>query len=190
MAFLHNTILRRITLIIILLWGIIPFYYLNQDANILLFVFFVSAVVALYFVWSELSAIFILIYLSFTTAYAFNVVLFQFTLPFYLAMIGVLVIYGYLFTYMEQKIGILGNKRLVYLVLFSLIVLEVFLITSFFLISPTNQSLIIATLSYLFVGYCYTILAKHSDSNFIHYVVLSILSLIAIFLTSDWSALV
>jgi len=190
MAFLHSTILRRVTLTFILLWGIAPFYYLNQDSAFLLWTFFLSAGIVLYFIWYEVSAIFILIYLSFVTAYAFNVFLFQFSIPFYVAMIGILLVYGYLFTYMEQKIGILGNKRLIYLLLFSLIILQVFLITSFFLISPINQSLIIAVTSYLFVGYCYTILAKHSDNNFYHYVLFSALALFAIFTTADWSGLV
>lgn len=190
MAFLYNTILRRITLTFILLWGIAPFYYLNSDAPFILVLFFITVLAALYFIWSEISAIFILIYLSFTTAFAFNVFLFQFSIPLYVAMIGILLVFSYLFTYMEQKIGILGNKRLIYLVLFSLIILQVFLLSSFFLISPINQSLIIATISYLFVGYCYTILAKHKDSNFHHYVLFSILALLSIFLSTDWSGLV
>jgi hypothetical protein len=146
----------------------------------------IISIFALFAIWRDSSAIFILILLSFTTAYGFYGVLFQFSLPLWFIMLGITCVFGYLFTFFEQRIGILGNKRLVYLVLFSLIVLEVFLALSYFLINPIGQSLIISAISYLFVGYCYTILAKHTDNKFITYVVLSVVVIAAIFLTSTW----
>ncbi|MCX6808379.1 MAG: hypothetical protein NTW50_01810 [Candidatus Berkelbacteria bacterium] len=101
-------------------------------------------------------------------------------------MVGILSVFSYLFAYFEQRIGILGNKRLVYLVLFSLIILEVFLSLSYFLINPIGQSLIIAAISYLFVGFCYTVLAKHTDNKFITYVIFTTIAVGLVFLTSAW----
>jgi hypothetical protein len=131
-----------------------------------------------------------LILLSFTSTYAFSIFMFQLNIPLWLIMIGVIVIFGYLFTYTEQKIGILGNKRLIYLILFSLLILEAFLALSYFAISPINQSIIIASISYLFIGYCYTILAKHVDNNFLTYIIITTLAILLVFLTSTWGGLV
>jgi len=146
----------------------------------------VISLLGLIFVWRESYAIFNLILFSFITAYAFYGVLFQLSLPLWFVMIGILFVFGYLFTYTEQKIGILGNKRLVYLVLFSLIILEVFLALSYFLINPISQSLIIAAISYLFIGFCYTVLAKHTDNRFLTYLILTALVILVVLLTSSW----
>jgi hypothetical protein len=101
-------------------------------------------------------------------------------------MIAILFIFGYLFVYTEQKIGILGNKRLIYLVLFSLIILEVFLVLSYFLINPLSQSIIIGAISYLFIGYCYTILAKHTDNRFSTYAMFTAGVIFLVIASSTW----
>ncbi len=190
MAFLHNQLARKILLTLILTWSNLSFYLTNQDSSVLSWLIIFISLLGLIFIWTEKSTIFTLILLSFTSTYAFSVFMFQLSIPLWLIMIGVVIIFGYLFTYTEQKIGILGNKRLIYLVLFSLIILQAFLALSYFAISPINQSLIIASISYLFVGYCYTILAKHMDNNFLTYVIITTLAIILVFLTSTWGGLV
>lgn len=190
MAFLRNQLARKVLLTLILLWGVISFYLLNKESLLLVFLIMALALFGLAFIWTEKSAIFILILLSFTSAYAFNIFMLQLNISLWLIMIGIVIIFGYLFTYTEQRIGILGNKRLIFLVLFSLITLEVFLALSYFLISPMNQSLIISSVCYLFVGYCYTIIAKHSDNNFLTYIAITGLVITLIFLTSRWGGLV
>lgn len=175
-------------LTIILVWGSFSFYLANTQN-----VISVSLVVAISFfgliaIWRESSAIFTLILLSFTSAYAFYTFFLQFDLPIWVLMISILVVFGYLFTYTEQKIGILSNKRLIYLILFSLVILELFLVLSYFLINPISQSLIIAAVCYLFVGFCYTVLAKHQDTSFTTYVVLASLVILAILFTSNWGS--
>jgi len=186
MAFLYNQPTRRILLTLILLWGCFSFYTVNSASLVLLCLTGFLSLLSLIFIWSEISAIFLLIFISFLSAYSFFIALYQYNLPIYLVMLAVVVIFGYLFTYTEQKIGILGDKRLIYLVLFSLIILEIFMALSYFLISPISQSLIIATVSYLFIGFCYTILARHTDNRFITYVSLSVLIIAVVFATSSW----
>ena len=190
MAFLHNQIARKILLTLILVWGGATFGILNKDTLVLIALSSVLILIGLVYIWIEKSAIFILILLSFTSAYALNIFMSQYGLPFWLLMLGVLIIFGYLFTYTEQKIGILGNKRLIYLVLFSLLILQVFIALSYFVISPIDQSLIIASISYLFIGFCYTVLAKHEDNSFLTYIVITALAIILVFLTSTWGGLV
>ena len=189
MAFLYNQPARRILLTLILIWGCFSFYTLNSSSFLLLGLTGFLALLAFIFIWTEISAIYLLIFLSFLSAYSFFVSLYQYNFPIYLLMLAVILIFGYLFTYTEQKIGILGDKRLVYLVLFRLIILEIFMALSYFLISPVSQSLIIATISYLFIGFCYTILAKHTDNKFTTYVSLTILVMAVIFITSSWGNL-
>jgi len=189
MAFLYNQTTRKILLSIILLWGLFSFYYLNQDNWTIVTPMILLSVLGLIFIFREMSAIFLLLLLSFTTSYAFYVFLFLFSLPSWLIMIGILVIFGYLFTYTEQKIGILGNKRLIYLVLFSMIILEVFLSLGYFLINPISQSLIITAISYFFVGFCYTVLAKHTDNRFITYILITFAIIVLTLLISRWGGL-
>ncbi len=185
MAFLYNKFVRQLILIILIVWSVGSFWFLDQNVAIKIAVVII-ALVCLVFTWLETSPIFLLIFLSFTSSYALYGFLYQLNLPTPLIMIGILVIFGYLFTYTEQKIGILGNKRLVYLILFSLIILEVFLALSYFLINPLSKSIIIAIVSYLFIGYCYTILAKHTDNKFSVYLFLSIFFISIILLSSSW----
>lgn len=190
MAFLHNQLSRKILLTLILVWSTLSFYLTNKDSLLLAGLIIFISLLGLVFIWTERSTIFTLILLSFTSTYAFSVSMFQLSIPLWLIMIGVIIIFGYLFTYTEQKIGILGNKRLIYLVLFSLIILQAFLALSYFAISPINQSLVIASISYLFIGYCYTVLAKHIDNNFLTYVVITALAILLVFMTSTWGGLV
>jgi hypothetical protein len=190
MAFLHNHLSRKILLTLILVWSGLSFYLTNIEALLLAGLIIFISLLGLIFIWTEKSTIFTLILLSFTSTYAFSISMVRLDIPLWLVMIGVVIIFGYLFTYTEQKIGILGNKRLIYLILFSLIVLEAFLALTYFAISPINQSLIISSISYLFVGYCYTILAKHEDNNFLTYVIITTLAILLVFLTSTWGGIV
>lgn len=190
MAFLHNQLARKIVLTLILIWGVVSFCLSNQNLVSLLWLISIISILGLVFIWTEKSTIFILILLSFTSAYALNIYMFQLSIPFWLIIAGVLVIFGYLFLYTEQKIGILGNKRLIYLVLFSLIILEIFLTLSYFLISPISLSLIISAMCYLFVGFCYTVIAKQEDSNFLTYIIIAVITIILVFSTSIWGGLV
>jgi len=186
MAFLYNKSIRKLILSILILWSVASFWFLNSSMPIKIAIVVIS-LACLICTWLESAPIFLLIFLSFTSSFALYGFLYQLNLPTWLIMIAILLIFGYLFTYTEQKIGILGNKRLTYLILFSLIILEVFLALSFFLISPLAQSMVIAIISYLFVGYCYTILARHQDNKFTTYLIISIIAVGVILVSSNWA---
>jgi len=190
MFFLKSPLLRKFLLLLTLGWGIATFAVVNISSPYLIILLLVISLPAVVFIFTESSPLYLLILLSFTSSYASYVFLFQYSLPVWLVMIAILVIFGFLFFYIEQKIGILGNRRLIYLVLFSLIQLEVFLILSYFLIDPVSLSLIIASMSYLFLGFCYTILAKHEDKSFVTYLVFALVIISAVFLFSQWGGLV
>jgi len=188
MAYFYSKSIRKIILSLLIVWSVGAFWFLNHNLYINLLISAIGSV-ALLFAWLENSPIFLLIFLSFTTSFSLYGFLYQLSLPTWLIMLAILVIFGYLFTYTEQKIGILGNKRLIYLVLFSLIILEVFLALSYFLISPLSQSIIISIVSYLFIGYCYTILAKHTDNKFSTYLLLTVLAVAVVLISSSWAGI-
>lgn len=185
MTFLYSKIVRKVIINLILIWSVFSFWLLSQTSFVSVAIT-VLAFFCILFIWFEVYPIVLLIFLSFIASYAFYGFLFQFNLPTYVIMVAILLVFGYLFLYTEQKIGILGNKRMIYLALFSLIILEIFLVLSFFLINPLSKSLIIATVCYLFVGFCYTILAKHTDNKFTSYLFMTLIAIILIFATSSW----
>jgi hypothetical protein len=187
-AFLYNKISRKFLLCLIILWGVISFWQLNQNSITTIAILILGAL-AIVLTLLETAPIFLLIYLSFTTAYALYGFLFQYNLPVWLVMLGLLLIFGYVYLYVEQKIGILGNKRLIYLVLFCIINLEIFLSLSYYLINPLSKSLIIAIISYLFVGFSYTVLAKHSG-KLATYVTIALIVVAMVLISSPWGGTV
>ena len=189
MAFLYNKLTRRIVLALIILWGVGSFWVLSTDLAVRI-VIILLGLLSIVFTLFEIVPIILLIFLSFLVSYVLYGFLFQFSLPIWLVMLSILLIFGYIFLYTEQKIGILGNKRLVYLVLFSLITLEVFLTLNYYLISPLSKSLIIATISYLYIGFCYTVLAKHTDNKLITYIFIATFVIAMIFLSSIWGGVI
>lgn len=185
MAFLYNKLTRKVLLSLIILWGIGSFWALSQNSLSSISVSVVG-LLCLIFTFYEIAPIFLLIFLSFVTSFALYGFLFQFNLQPWLIMLAILIIFSYFFVYTEQKIGILGNKRLIYLLLFSIITLEVFFTLNYFLISPLSKSLIISIISYLFIGFCYTVLAKHDDNKIQTYLLIAGVMIGLIFSTSIW----
>jgi hypothetical protein len=186
MAYLYHKLTRKLLLSLILIWGVVAFWIFN---TYLLPSTLVAAVGfgGLIFIWLEIAPIYLLIFLAFTSSYAFYGLSLHYNLPTYLIMLSILIIFGYIFTYMEQRTGILGNKRLIFLLLFSILVLEVFLALSYFLINPLNQSLVIASVCYMFSGFCFSVLAKQPNSNLITYLVFGLSATFLILLSSSWS---
>ena len=187
MAFLHNKSLRRVVLILLLAWSAGSFWFFNQSLIVDSFVTFVAAV-CLFLIWTEISPLFILIFLSFTSAYALYGFLFFLNLPLWAIMLFALLIYGYLFTFFEQKIEVLKPEQLIYLLLFALIITEMFLLLSYFLIDPLNRSLLVALVSYLLAGFCLTIIEKRSFADFLIYLLVFGLVYGLILLTASFGA--
>jgi hypothetical protein len=72
--------------------------------------------------------------------------------------------------------------------LFSLLILELFLILSYFLINPLNRSLIIALAAYLLSGFCFTIIPDKKTNSFSTYVTLFWMMIAVLLLTSSWGS--
>lgn len=185
MAFLYNKTIRRFLLALILVWSLVSFWFLNP-IELVRWAAGGFGLISFYLIWVEISPLFLLIFISFTASYALYGYFSRYNLPVWLIMIAIMLLFGYLFTFVEQKTGILGNKRLVYLFLFSLVILEVFLALSYFLINPLGQSLIIASVSYVFVGFCFSVLAKRPEEKLSAYFWIAIIAITAALFSSGW----
>ena len=185
MAFLYNKLTNRIILTLIVLWGTISFWF-SITGSITVYTIILLSILSVVLIFLEKGSIFILIYSSFLVSFALYNFLYQYSLPYWLVMIIILSVFSYLFYFTEQKIGILGNKRLIYLVLFSLITLEIFFVLNYFIVSPLSKSLIISVISYVFVGFCYSVLAKHQSNNIKTYLLVSIGLIALVFASSIW----
>jgi len=185
MAFLHNKSLRSVVLTLLAIWSVGCFWMFSQNLFINSTITFV-AVCSLYLIWAELSPLFILIFLSFTSSFALYGFLFYFNLPLWVIMIFGLLIYGYLFTYFEQKVDVLKPERLIYLALFTLLIAETFIFISYYLISPLNRSLIISLETYLLAGFCLTIIEKKDSKQFFLYSVVFAVILLLIIITAPF----
>lgn len=185
MAFLHNKSLRRATLILLTAWSAGSFWFFSQSLFINVVITFV-AVTSLYLIWTELSPLFILIFLTFASSFALYGFLFFLNLPLWIIMILGLLVFGYLFTYFEQKVDVLKPEQLIYLALFALIIAETFIFISYYLISPLNRSLIIALVAYLLAGFCLSIIEKKDAKKFFIYLITFALVLLLIVTTAPF----
>lgn len=100
-------------------------------------------------------------------------------------LFGIL-IYGYLFTYFEQKVDVLKPEQLIYLALFALIIAETFIFIGYYLISPLNRSLIISLIAYLLAGFCLSIIEKQSARKFYVYLITFAIILLLIVITAPF----
>ena len=188
MAFLKNKILSKFVLSLLLFWAGAYFYLLNQYLYINIIVaFFVLIVLIL--IWFEIGFLFSIIFLSFLSTFVLYGYLFAYNLPLWLVMIGFFLVHSYLFFYLEQKSEIVANLKMIYLFLFSLLVLELFLFLSYFLISPLNRSFLIAALVYFISGFTSVIIAKKESSGIIPFVLIFSLLFVMILLSANWGAI-
>lgn len=185
MAILRNKSLRRIALIILTFWSAGSFWFFNYNLFVSSTITLIGAI-SLFLIWTELSPFFLLIFLSFTSAYSLYGFLFFLNLPLWAVIIAALIIFGYLFACFEQKFDFLKPEQAIYLVIFGLIIAETFLFLSYLLIDPLNRSLIISLVSYLIAGFCLTIIDKNHFKEFSIYLVVFMIAYLAIVLTTSF----
>ena len=185
MAVLYNTNLRKAILAIVLVWSVVTFWFSGQ-IDFLNWTITILGFGTLFLIYFERSPSTILIFLSFASSYALYSFLYYFSLPLWVIMIGAFIIFGYLFLYTEQILTILGSERLVYLLVFNLIILELFIFLSYVLIDPLNRSLIIGVSSYLFLGYCLDYVDKSLPNRFLNFIYIFLILLALILITANW----
>jgi len=185
MAVLYNANSRKAILAVVLVWSVIAFWFSGQ-IDFLNWTVSILSLGVLFLIYFERSPSTILIFLSFISSYALYSFLYYFNLPLWIIMLGAFIIFGYLFLYVEQILAILGAERLVYLLVFNLIILELFIFLSYILIDPLNRSLIIGISSYLFLGYCLDYVDKDLPMRFLNFIYIFLILLTLILITANW----
>lgn len=185
MLIVNNANWRRGILSLILIWATVFFWLLNSTFIINLFV---SAVALLCFVailW-EKSAHFTTIYLSFLTAYVLYGYILVNNFPIWLAMIGIMLVFFYLFAYLEEMSDLIPGEKPIYLMVFSLLAVETFLFLGYYIISPINRSLILSAVVYLIFGFLESCSAGKSFKSIVPYVLVFLLVFVTMLLTASW----
>lgn len=185
MALLNNKKIRVLILLLILIWSSVMFWLLNTQflANSLM-VF--ASFLCLFAIIFERATHFVIIYLAFITADSMYNLMFVNNLPIWLIMLGILLVYLYLYACLEQKIDIIDKEKGAILVVYSLISTEVFLFLGYFFISPINRSMLLALTVYLLYGFSNSLANNHNIKFFKSYILVFIIVFVTMILTASW----
>lgn len=187
MHLLANKNLRKFILSVILTWATLFFWLLSpvQTVNILVTVISVLCFLAVLF---EKNSHFIVIYLSFISAYVLYGYVLVNNFPFWLMMIGILLIYLYLYGYLEQMIELISGEKVIYWLIFSLISVETFLFLGYYIISPINRSLILSATVYMIFGFLDSLYGKKNPRAMMPYILVFSLIFVTMLLTASWGS--
>lgn len=176
---------RKCTLSILLIWATAFFWLLNPVplVNILISIISLFCLVLIIF---EKSSHFTVIYLSFITAYVLYGYMLVNNFPIWLIMIGILLIYLYLYAYLEQMAEMIIGEKPIYLMVFSLISVETFFFLGYYVISPINRSLILSAGVYIIYGFLDSIVAKKSAKAMMSYILVFLFVFATMLITASW----
>jgi len=195
-----SRIVPRGILLLLVLWGCASFFLFKSPlpAEILVVTF---ALIATYLILAPeggpspkgslrlgagLGELFVLYFLSFINFYAFYGLLFTYNLPLYVIMLGIALVFGVSFLFLGQKF-VNRNFFYLYLLFFVIIILELFLTLSFWLVNPLTRSLVMVVFVYLLFGFWISISDQQFDKiSFRNYLIISIIVLVMIMLTVGW----
>lgn len=188
MAILDNKNLRKTILSVVLIWATVFFWLLSpiQSANIIVSVISVFCLLAILL---EKNSHFIVIFLSFISAYVLYGYILVNNFPIWLIMIGLLLIYLYLYAYLEQMVDMIRGEKNIYLMIFSLVSVETFLFLGYFIISPLNRSLILAGTVYLVYGFLESVISKKEVRKMLPYILVFLLVFATMLLTASWGSI-
>ncbi len=185
MAFLFSPKFRKIVLVVILIAASILFWMLNPHLYISIFAEILAAV-ALISIISEKNIHFIVVFLSFISSYVLYNYMLVNNLPAWLIMISILIIFLYIFGYLEKVINFPEGINFIFLLVFSLATLETFLFLGYFLISPLNRSLLLAMTVYIIYGFCDNVIEKQKPKQLITFIVVFLVVFVTMLVTASW----
>lgn len=188
MSILNNKTLRKVVLTLILSWATF-FFWLISPIQFINIVVLIISIICLLAVLFEKSAHFTVIYISFVTAYVLYGYILINNFPVWLMMIGILLVYLYLYSYLEQMFPMVGRERTIYLLIFSLVSVETFLFLGYFIISPINRSLILAATVYIIYGFLDSLISRKKVAAMVPYILVFSLVFVTMLLTASWGNL-
>lgn len=137
------------------------------------------ALTSIYLIWKQDYATLPILYLVYTGCYFLYQLLFSKSWPIYSILLVLFAILWLIFPLFHIKI----NHGL-YFFLFVLVLFEVFIALSYWLVNPISRSLVMAITAYLFGGWLTSIELKKNDLN--RYFIFATLSFVVVILTIRW----
>lgn len=128
----------------------------------------------------------ITLYINFISSYVLFSYLLLGNAPVWLVMLPVLVINIYLFSYLPNLQEAEMEIRNIYLIVYSLVVVEIFLFMGYFVLSPINRSLVLTLCLYLIYGYNDRVIRENDRQGFYRYIMVFFLIFVTIVLSASW----
>ena len=180
-----KNVIKKAVLVLLLFWGSASFFlFVSHDLVKLLIL--VLSLLSLYFIFSSSGEFILLLFLNFINLYAFYGLLFTYNLPLYLVMIGLVLMSGSTFYILGRKMISSSNFNL-YILFFIILILEIYLTLSYWLINPLTRSFIVAIFIYLFYGFITsTESQKFENKSFTSYIYITIIVLLVLIFTISW----
>ena len=128
---------------------------------------------------------FVFIVTNFITVYAIYGVLFTYGFPLWVVILAVAMLSAVCSIIIPSVIS--NENKLLYAVYYALVISEIYLALSFWLVNPLARSLIVAVFAYLFVGFNKSQIKEHFDKkNFLTYLYVSLFSILLMLSTVTW----
>jgi hypothetical protein len=139
----------------------------------------ILAIVTVYLIWKRDFATLPILFLVYTGSYFLYQLLFSKSWPIYIILLALFAILWLIFPLFHIK-----SSHGLYFFLFVLVLFEVFVALSYWLVNPISRSLIMATTAYLYGGWLTSLDMKKTDLN--RYFIFAILSFVIILFTMRW----
>ncbi len=180
-----NEILERVILLFLLIWGSASFFLFISPLPIKIFVV-VFTIVSIYLILIRLGDLFLLYFINFINFYLFYGLLFTYNLPLYIVMAGLILVTGISFLLLGKKIISLESLYL-NILFFIIVISELFLALSYWLINPLTRSLVLVLFIYFLSGFWISIADQKFDKVvFRNYLVVTVATLILLLFTVAW----
>lgn len=180
-----SRILLRGILLLLVFWGSASFFLFKSPllAEITVTTF---ALIAVFLIFTGKGELPLLYFINFINFYAFYGLLFTYNLPLYLVMIALILVSGASFILLGEKI-IKVDHFYLYLILFVIVILELFLTLSYWLINPLTRSLVLVISVYLLFGFWTSIFNNQfNKDSFRNYLIVAAIVMFVILLTVSW----
>lgn len=149
---------------------------LNQLVRYLVFGL---AFISIYLIWKKTLATLPILYLVYTGCYFLYQLLFSKSYPIYLILI-----FLFLFLWVVFPLFRIKENHGLFFFFFVLVLFEIFLALSYWLVNPISRSLIMAISAYLFGGWLLSLEFKKKDLK--QYLFFSALSFLIVIFTMHW----
>lgn len=176
---------RTMLFTLILIWATVFFYLMNPTQTINYLIVFLSCV-SLVFVFLRslnIAILFYIYFLSINVCYGYILIN---NSPIWIIMILFLGLNYFFMVNVGQISKLQSHDKRIAIAVYSLIMLEVFYLLGYFILSPMNRSLLIVLVLYLIYGYNEQVVEKRFLAGFYRYLLVFFVIFVTIVLSASW----